>query len=678
MTGLTDLVKKQIEDNQEIGKFSKTEKTTGGKSKTVFKINSRYKPAQQLITQLGGPKEAKHSQLLTPAKGIKTSGNLDITLTGFDEKSKLRITGATIDALLASSKIYINTAIFPAGYYKKVISEQLKTKKDLPKENNGVDWENLAVGLCHAQHIQLLVGTKTSPKGKTAHAVVLPDGSEINAETPSLVLLSSPRLDLRAKHSKKLHTEEEQIKFIAGMYRNLFQAAVSENRKYILMPAAGLGGHGGTPKLYFKTLMAVAKEYPDLNIIYNAGEHQEEFEAARDTAFKGEDFKNGVKPINVALTTKNIVFAAAYLNANNMPCALHNPSSSNVVYGLSDVGEHWQSASQSILENLFQKNPGKTLQAYLGITSTAVLGSYGINPEAYNRVVENELGTALTLDDSRRSSIEESPHHSESKESKGSKKASTSHQSNGSAQKSSGSDTTAPNDDTKKTSNSMPKLPPEPSQVKDSVEKKAEDSPPKVPTTTDKPASTTPKDSGKKNSNSVPELPPEPSQVKEKVEKKVENKSSPKASTGKDKPIPEGPKAPSHHSDSPLENPKKTSGPGSSGIFSPKPRPDNKPSEPKKGPSAFDEQQLQKINKTIDQLTREIQSFWPYPNKDIKQIKVNALNQLLIDAQSMTILDAIAKSKTDPRVTQGRISTRTADLLDELENAAKPKNVIEV
>lgn len=84
-------------------------------------------------------------------------------------------------------------------------------------------------------------------------------------------------------------------------------------------------------------------------------------------------------------------------------------------------------------------------------------------------------------------------------------------------------------------------------------------------------------------------------------------------------------------------------------------------------------EQVGKINNVINQLTREIQSRWPYPNKDLKQIKVTALQALIRNAETMTISKAIEKITADyPRVAEGRISTRTADLLHQL-NRAEPR-----
>lgn len=539
--GLKELVH-AIEQDSGIGIFSKKNKALG--KQHTYDIPFALKPSQQILVALGGdPNQNKHS-LLTPQKAIKTRHHSEVTVTSFnpeERESRLIITGERLDRLFKSAKIYVNTALFPEDYYKRVIKEGLVSQAELPDENKGISWKNLAVGLCHAQEIDLLVGTYTSKHGR-AHTSVK-DGT-ISQNTPALLLLSSPMLNLNDLHDKALKEPAEQVRFIKGMYRNLFHAALTEGREYLVMSAADLKQHGGKHAIYFELLMEVAAEYPKLNIIYNAGSYDKEFKKALEKASNVS---------NIAQTTKNIVFVAANLTEQNILCALHNPSSSSVVYGLSDVGEHWQSLSGSHLT----KDPGKTLQAFIGTISTAPLGSYGVNRHAYTkRFVEKNLSHVAQATDEIDVENESSIH---------------------------------------------------------------EDPPAKIPTSTDE--------------------------------------------TGKTDKTP----TPDSKTDIP---PTKMTGPGASGIFSQPPQEPPKPVPPQKLTSALSEAQLQEINKTIGQLLKEINSSWPYPNKDVKQIKVNALSALIAKSYTMSISEAIADVKEEfPRVCEGRCSTRTADLLDQLELA---------
>ena len=87
--------------------------------------------------------------------------------------------------------------------------------------------------------------------------------------------------------------------------------------------------------------------------------------------------------------------------------------------------------------------------------------------------------------------------------------------------------------------------------------------------------------------------------------------------------------------------------------------------------SSLSDEQQEEIHKVVLRLTREIESCWPYPNKDLKAIKVEALTKLCDYAKEMSIPDAIAQVKLNyPMVLEGKLSTRTADLFVELESAA--------
>lgn len=367
---------------KEVGLFSQKYKTIEGGH--TYTIPFSQKPAQQLLTSLGGMKEPSAIlSSITPA--IHTSGNADVTINGFTPKTadkKLIITGKRLDHLLQSGKIYVNTALFPAGLYPKVLYEKLagKNKEALPSETHGIHWENLAVGVCHVQEIDLLVDTIMSSH-KRAHSTVRT--GKIEENNPSLLLLSSPRLNLSDGLDDHMD-KETQIRFIEGMFYNLFDAVQKEGRQYIAMPAAGLGAHGGKPEMYFAALMKAAKAFPKLNIIYHPNDHEKSF----DKALKKAKLENVVK------TTKNVIFIAERLNQLGNPCALHIPADSDVIYGLSDIGGPWKSPP-SKRHLLFLNKKNETSQTYIGALSTAPLNSFGVNPQAYATIIERNLGNSL-------------------------------------------------------------------------------------------------------------------------------------------------------------------------------------------------------------------------------------------------------------------------------------------
>ncbi|MDR3503335.1 MAG: hypothetical protein P4L79_12230 [Legionella sp.] len=601
MTGLKDLVK-TIDENKEIGSFSKSHKTIGNSH--TYRIPFASKPSQQVIAALGGPETYDKHALLTTQKDIKTTGNSKVKVSGFapnTPESTLTLSGKRLDRLFSSAKIYVDTSIFPPGHYQKTLAEKLIQQKKLPKENNKVDWENLAVAVCHAQEIDLLVTTSVSSHGR-AHTTVRPSAS-IHSKAPAFLLLSSPKLNLNSDHSKALKEKDEQLKFITSMYRNLFNAAVSEQREYIVMPAAGLTNHGGSPEMHFSALMAVAQEYPTLNIIYNAANHKDAFDSALKTANN---------PANVARTTKDIIAVADYLmNTEGKSCAIYNPSSSNVVYGLSDVGEHWQSATLTI-----GTNPGKTLQAYIGTVSTAPLNSYGINPGAFTNIVERNLAQLAATQKNESTPVGE-------------------------------------------------------------VEK----SPTPVPTNTDASPIVieNPVEQGEHDTvetHEDPVLPP-PVPMSTPIPTNQDAPVTNAQPSAEQKPIP------SSSVDVPVIEPippRRKSSSGSIGMFPPVVEDPKSSTDTSVQNSSLSPEQLNEVNDAISNLFKEIHSCWPYPNKTLKQTKLEALNALITNSYTMSVAEAVGQVKNDyPTALAGHtvfglskagyVSTRTRDLLDRLEAA---------
>lgn len=92
--------------------------------------------------------------------------------------------------------------------------------------------------------------------------------------------------------------------------------------------------------------------------------------------------------------------------------------------------------------------------------------------------------------------------------------------------------------------------------------------------------------------------------------------------------------------------------------------------------SSFTDEHIAEVEKLIEKLEKEIQSCWPYPNKDRKTEKANGLRSLLIKAKTLDAITAVEEIEREfPEIRKGNISTRTADLLDKLRN---DKNRLEV
>ena len=85
--------------------------------------------------------------------------------------------------------------------------------------------------------------------------------------------------------------------------------------------------------------------------------------------------------------------------------------------------------------------------------------------------------------------------------------------------------------------------------------------------------------------------------------------------------------------------------------------------------TTLSENQLRAVNQLIGQLQNEYASCWPYPNKPLKLEKIGALNAFIEQAETLPVAEAVQWVKDNyPNALQGRISTRTADLLKTLSH----------
>lgn len=362
---------------QNIGAFSSYQTSVGHGQNIPF----GRKPAQQLIQGLGG--KANSAAPLSEKEDespLSLRNSTDVTIRSFENNNdSLTIPAKRIDRLLKHAKTYVNTAIFPEGLYQKLTCSQ--GEMTIGAQDHGcvpdtcMYWQNLAVGLCHVQEIDLLVEQVVNQKGQ---AIAHFRQREIKVDDPAILLLSSPALNFGGNGyglAKDL-PDSDVHEYLEGMYRNLFDAALQEGRTYVTLPAAGLGVFEGDPDTYFTALMKIAKEYPELNIIY----HPAQFVKAFDQALEKAQLPNIVK------ATKDVLFIADALTRAGYPCAMHNPSDADVVYGVYDVGEYWKSG----------KGNGYVGEEHIGAMTTAPINSLKLNPSAYHTVVERNLRTEST------------------------------------------------------------------------------------------------------------------------------------------------------------------------------------------------------------------------------------------------------------------------------------------
>ncbi|MCX7116620.1 MAG: hypothetical protein NTW94_01675 [Legionellales bacterium] len=89
--------------------------------------------------------------------------------------------------------------------------------------------------------------------------------------------------------------------------------------------------------------------------------------------------------------------------------------------------------------------------------------------------------------------------------------------------------------------------------------------------------------------------------------------------------------------------------------------------------SCFSTQHYQEILQAIIQLQKEIDSWWPYPNKDRKKVKIEGLQELLTLSLTKNAADAVQEIEARfPDIRKGTISARTAELLDRVRGNSSP------
>lgn len=342
---------KTIEEN--IGQFSGYMCEFSGEQIAGEAVPLEEKPAYQFLLGIGA--DIKTIDTPLPKLLENPQLNANIAVNGVEVISQTRV-----ERLKRSAKIYLNPEMITPEQYSEAL------KKDLTPQTretmDGIALQNLSVGICHAQEIDLLVDHKLI-EGK---AFSSERTEKISDDAIPILLLSSPALNFSYGLAKQL-TPEQQNRFILGMFRNLFNATVQEGRTHIALPAAGLGVFGGNPTVYFNALMQVSKQYPLLNIIYHPAQFADQFDALYLT--------NG-SPKNVVRAQKDVIFIADALCKQGIPCAFHNPSDADVVLGIYGPGEYWQDGRGNRYVG----------EEHIGAMTTAPLGGRGINPLAYTNI----------------------------------------------------------------------------------------------------------------------------------------------------------------------------------------------------------------------------------------------------------------------------------------------------
>lgn len=343
-------------------------------------IPSDQRPSYQLLKKFGGTIDP-HESLSTLEKNVHSGPKVykDIKINPFSLTKKstdahaVTISAARQKELQDSAKVYLNTDIISEDIYRSL---WLKDHKALKLDENAICninkeyWTNLAAGgVCVAQKLDSFC-IPLQGAGNVATFQPTPAGI-IESDAPSILLLSTPRLQFGGHFTLKTAdylSPAKQTENIEAMYRNVFNAARTEGYKYIAMAAVGFGSSGGKPQQYFEALMTVAKEFPDLNIIYNPNKYASDFEKVLANT----------EPQNICKTSMDITAFSLKHTKDGTPTALVDICDSNAVYGLCDFGGKWKEEHDLINHPKF---------SFLAYMTTLILNSFGINPDAFKKII---------------------------------------------------------------------------------------------------------------------------------------------------------------------------------------------------------------------------------------------------------------------------------------------------
>ncbi|OJY08228.1 MAG: hypothetical protein BGO90_15660 [Legionella sp. 40-6] len=353
----------EIEKNSQIGNPSDHYPIQNKDVTAVYNIPFAEKPITSLMQQLN---------ITVEKEGLRSVGNLhsqhstELVIPSISNPSHTAsLSLEKCKHLLNTGKIYLNIDV-------GLSEEQFKNL--LPKSNHdenaildfSEEMKYQSSALCHAQEISFLTSFTTHiKKNKKNNELIsrfigLPQAGTVVSD--NLWLLSTPEFNF-SKH-KEINSEM----YLTNMLRSLFHAATQEHCEFLIIPTLHFGHHKNHNELFYSALIRVAKHYPKVNVIYN-------------TAHQRKDLEERIAEEqcdNIAITEKDVLAIASYLQQQKCKTALYNPTTLEAVYGYADIGCYWQYTHK----NKF----GKSLSAILGNVTTCVLNSHGINSEAFARI----------------------------------------------------------------------------------------------------------------------------------------------------------------------------------------------------------------------------------------------------------------------------------------------------
>lgn len=313
-------------------------------------------------------KNQKH-QILMPINALDNiGGGRDLYLRALDKVS-LRYTTLKVEKI---DPAFINLDHDQAAYQNK-IANYLKSGVVSFPNITAQTKQNIETRL--AQIFDHAVQNGIKPITIPINALDdIEGGRKLYVEALNSVRQRYPSLDVIYTPPVANLTGEEQQAYIEGFFQNIFDAAVKNKCTHLVMPAAGLGAFKGDPTAYFRALFKIAKQYPQLNIIYNPLQYSKLFQEK----MWPED------PENIVMTDRDVIYLAEEMRKDGVRVALLNPSDVEVMYGIREPGQYW--ADGDILMGTH------ALEEDIGVKTTApVFGGFYVNPRPYYNPIERNL-----------------------------------------------------------------------------------------------------------------------------------------------------------------------------------------------------------------------------------------------------------------------------------------------
>jgi hypothetical protein len=304
---------------------------------------------------------------------IDTTGKDKFITQGFGECRSCQISIGKLQEFSGSAKIVTDPDLITPDQF---IADQKKYETEI---DAGIDTEKMskemlkqAMGVCHSQQCMFFVEEHKGKDGKACNTLRT---GNLSGATP-IVMLSAAGINFSETGRDKLNAKQlkKTEKLINSMWKAVLAAAVAQGTEYICMPAIGMGAflptnhpHKNTiAMMYFEQLCQAMRELNLESKFKQIYFNPATYGAQLNTVLaKNPDLKKTIQ--NFA---SDVVLQAVNLSKDGTLCSLLNPSAAHVLWGRSDIGNHY-------------KTLGYVAEEFMAAVSTAFVGSRFVSPAAW-------------------------------------------------------------------------------------------------------------------------------------------------------------------------------------------------------------------------------------------------------------------------------------------------------